>query len=204
MRSGLPYTRLRNYGTGNLSNGGFGLISDLVEPLQSSETPWEKFFDLRATKGFRLGPADWTLYADIRNVFNFTNKPVVYSETGDVVNETYLDISFVQPQLLTMEQDARASNAWKTITKGEGIEARTVGAIDLTNLAKTCPGWNGAGGPVACVMLQRAEQRFGNGDGVYDVDEQTAAVTAFYNQANSPPNLYGNGRIVRLGLQLQF
>jgi len=204
FRSGLPYTRLRNSGNGNTSGGGLGLISELVEPLQSSETPWEKYIDMRFTKGFRLGPTNWTAYADIRNIFNFTNKPTVFSETGDVVNERYLEVSFLDPQLLTMEQDARGSGVWTTITKTDDVGSRQVGAIDLTSIASTCPGWVGGGGASACVMLQRAEQRFGDGDGYYDVEEQTAAITAYYDWGNAPAYFYGSGRIIRLGLQLEF
>jgi hypothetical protein len=53
-------------------------------------------------------------------------------------------------------------------------------------------------------MLQRTERRFGNGDGYYDVEEQTAAVRARYDEFNSPSAFYGAGRRVRLGVQLTF
>jgi outer membrane receptor for ferrienterochelin and colicin len=206
FRSGLPYTRLKNLGQGNTSAGGFGLVSDLLEPLQSSETPWERYIDLRVTKGFRFGPTDWVVYADVRNLFNFTNKPTVFSETGDVVNERYFEVGYLDPLLLTMEQDAIASGAWITIQKTDeaGGSPRSVGAIDLQSIAATCPGWAGGGGATACVMLQRTEQRFGNGDGIYDVDEQTAAVRAYYDLSNAPQTFYSSGRLIRLGLQLQF
>jgi len=189
-----------------VSSGGFGLVSDLIEPLQSSETPWEKYLDLRVTKGFRFGPTDWTVYADVRNLFNFTNKTVVFAETGDVVNEQYLEVGFLQPQLSTMQNDAVASGAWVTIQKtdADGANPRSIGAIDLTSIAGTCPSWAGGGGMVACVMLQRTEQRFGNGDGIYDVEEQTAAVTAYYDLNNAPETFYSTGRLIRLGLQFQF
>jgi hypothetical protein len=181
-------------------------VSDLVEPLQSSETPWEKLFDLRVTKGFQVGPTSWTAYADIRNVFNFTNRPVVFSETGDVFNDEYLQRGFLEPQLLTMEQDARASGAWQEIRKSDldGTNERRVGAIDLTSLTSTCPGWQGGGGAAACVLLQRAERQWGNGDGIYDVEEQTAAITARYDDVNAPETFFGQGRLIRLGVQLQF
>ncbi len=205
FRSGLPYTRLTNVGFGQRASAGFGLGAGLAEPLQSSETPWEKLFDLRVTKGFRLGPTDWTLYADVRNVFNFTNRSNLFAETGDVVNELYFENIFLKPQLLTMEQDARSSGAWTVISKMDADgTVSSIGAIDLRSVAATCPGWAGGGGTVACVMLQRTEQRFGNGDGLYDVDEQTAAVTEYYMLNNSPESFFGTGRLVRLGLQLTF
>ncbi|MGD2135093.1 MAG: carboxypeptidase regulatory-like domain-containing protein [Gemmatimonadales bacterium] len=207
VRSGLPYTQLVNVGFGQTSAGTAGLGATLAEPLQASETPWEKYFDLRVTKGLRLGAADFTLYADIRNVFNVTNTSTLFAETGDVVNEIYFENIFLQPQLLTMEQDARSSGVWTTFTKtdADGSNARTVGAIDLRSIDNACPGWAGGGGAISCVMLQRTERRFGNGDGLYDVEEQTAAITEFYNLGNSPSAFaYGQGRLVRLGLQLSF
>jgi hypothetical protein len=205
VRSGLPYTRLVNNGLGNTSGGGFGLISDLVEPLQASETPWEKYFDLRVTKSFRFGPTDWQLYADVRNVFNFINKTTVFSETGDVYNDLFFERRFLEPGLLSMEQDALASGANTTVLKDVGtLDERRVDAIDLTSIAATCPGWVGGGGTIACVMLQRAETRWGNGDGLYDIEEQTAAIRDAYEQGNQPARFYGGGRYIRLGLQLTF
>ncbi|MGD8726907.1 MAG: hypothetical protein PVH40_04630, partial [Gemmatimonadales bacterium] len=202
VRSGLPYTLLKNNGDGQTSGG--ATSSTPAEPLQSSETPWTKYFDLRITKGIRLGPTDWTVYADIRNLFNFTNKTAVFAETGDVVNDKYFQEGFLQPQLFTMQNDAEQSGAWTTISKGEGADARIVNAIDLTDLSATCPDWSGAGGTVACVMLQRTERRFGNGDGYYDLEEQTAALEARYYEGNSPSRFYGAARRIRLGVQLTF
>jgi hypothetical protein len=206
LRSGLPYTRLLNAGNGNSSAGGLGLISNVAEPLQASETPWEKYFYLKVTKGFRVGPLDLTAYTEVWNVFNFTNKLVVFSETGDIVNQLYLERAFLDPELLTIEQDAQASGAWTTVVKLDenGTEQR-IGAVDLRSVESTCPGWLGGGGTVACVMLERAERRFGDGDGLYDVEEQAAAVTAYYNSGNSPAaRFYGGGRAVRLGVSVMF
>jgi hypothetical protein len=196
-----------NNGFGLTSNQsvGAGNIADLGEQLQASETPWEKYFDLRVTKGFRVGPTDWQLYADVRNLFNFINKTTVFSETGDVYNELFFERQFLEPSLLSMEQDALASHANTTIVKDLGTaDERRVDAIDLTSIATTCPGWVGGGGTIACVMLQRAEARWGNGDGLYDLEEQTAAIRAQFDAGNQPARYYGGGRFVRLGLQLTF
>jgi hypothetical protein len=145
------------------------------------------------------------LYADVRNVFNFINKTTVFSETGDVYNELYFERRFLEPALLSMEQDAIASGANTTVVKDVGtLDERRVDAIDLTSIAATCPGWVGGGGTIACVMLQRAETRWGNGDGLYDIEEQTAAIRDGYEQGNQPARFYGGGRYIRLGLQLTF
>ncbi len=202
VRSGLPYTRQRNWGQATHSSGNY--VNNIIEPLQSSETPWEKYFDLRVTKGFRLGPTDWTLYVDARNLFNFTNKIEVFAATGDVVNEANREL-WGYDELIRMEQDAQASGVWISVEKSDvDGSVREVGAIDLTNLSATCPTWAGADGPVGCVMLQRTERRFGNGDGIYDVEEQLAALGALYELNRGVHTFLGAGRLVRLGLQVTF
>ena len=56
-----------------------------------------------------------------------------------------------------------------------------------------------------CVYLIRAEQRYGNGDGIYTVDEQLNASNASYyaNQA-APTYFYGAGTQLRLGVEFTF
>jgi hypothetical protein len=208
LRSGLPYTRALNEGIGYTSGGGRydpAYPADrVIEPAQSSETPWERFFDLRVTKGFRLGPTDWTLYADVRNVLNFTNKPEVFSETGDVVNDLHREREFA-PELTSLEQAAQRSDLWVEITKSDGGTERRVGAVDLRDLSTACPAWLGSGGTIGCVMLHRTERRFGNGDGIYDVEEQLAALNDWYASAWGPSRrFYGPGRQIRAGVQLAF
>jgi len=76
-----------------------------------------------------------------------------------------------------------------------------------------CASWPGrstadqssaSSGPVDCVMLVRAEQRYGNGDGIFTKSEYTRAFTAWYNFFNAPDRFYGTGRRVRLGAELRF
>jgi hypothetical protein len=176
----------------------------VIEPAQSSETPWERFFDLRITKGLRLGPTDWTFYLDVRNLFNFTNKPEVFSETGDVVNSLHRERE-IAPELASLEQTARGSDLWVEITKSDGDDARQVGAIDLSDLSTACAAWQGSGGAIGCIMLQRTEKRFGNGDGIYDVEEQLVALNDWYDFYWGPSRrFYGPGRQIRAGIQLAF
>jgi hypothetical protein len=54
------------------------------------------------------------------------------------------------------------------------------------------------------VMLQRTERRFGNGDGLYDVEEQVAALTDWYEYNWDSTWFLGPGRNVRVGVQLAF
>jgi hypothetical protein len=207
LRSGVPYTRALNEGTGETSGGGryTTLPGDrVIEAPQSSETPWERLFDLRITKGFRLGPTQWTAYADIRNLLNFTNKPEVFSETGDVVNDLHRELETAS-ELTTMQLYAERSDLWVPIIKTDENGSRRVFAIDLRDVATACPDWQGSGGVIGCVMLNRTERRFGNGDGLYDVEEQRAAVNDWYDYAWSPSrNFFGPGRQVRIGLEVNF
>ena len=55
-----------------------------------------------------------------------------------------------------------------------------------------------------CVLLERAERRFGNGDGVFTPSEYGAAFDAWYALANAPYRFYGPGRRIRVGAELSF
>jgi hypothetical protein len=57
---------------------------------------------------------------------------------------------------------------------------------------------------VDCVLLQRAERRFGNGDGRYTAAEYNAAFGAWYDLAHAPYHFYGPGRRIRLGVEIAF
>jgi hypothetical protein len=193
--SGLPYTKLRNAGQGGLSFGGTFLTSGNEDAvLNARELPWQYFFDLRATKGFRLGPTDWTLYADFRNLFNIRNVLGVFSETGDVVNEEYFT-GLVSSELTRMQGDAGGARTI-TITK----DGEEVPAIDLSD----CDGWAGPGREASCMLVRGAEARFGNGDLVYDLDEQLTAFEAWYQVFNGEQIFLGQPLHIRLGVELAF
>jgi hypothetical protein len=54
------------------------------------------------------------------------------------------------------------------------------------------------------MYLIRAEQRYGNGDGIYTVAEQTEAINALYDVARGEQQHVGPGRRARLGLEISF
>jgi hypothetical protein len=56
----------------------------------------------------------------------------------------------------------------------------------------------------SCVYLIRAEQRFGNGDGLYTVEEQNRAFSAYYNSFRNRNFFTDQPRRVRLGLEVNF
>ena len=55
-----------------------------------------------------------------------------------------------------------------------------------------------------CMYLIRAEQRFGNGDDVFTIDEQTNAINALYDVARGEQQHLGVGRRARLGFEINF
>jgi hypothetical protein len=57
------------------------------------------------------------------------------------------------------------------------------------------------GGAPNCVALQRAEARYGNGDGLYTADEQRAAIGAAFD-ATYLARLNGTPRRVRIGIEM--
>src|SRR5262249_27506616 len=107
--SGLPYTRLRNTGGGNLAPAvGFGLISTQVEPINSSTMPWNKNIDLRINKGMRLGRTAVTAFADLRNALNFRNVVSLFAETDDVVNALHRE-TLLSPEFANLRIEAEAN-----------------------------------------------------------------------------------------------
>jgi len=192
--SGLPFTRLRNTGAGQTAPAvAFGLTASQVEPINSSTMPWTKFIDLRVNKGVRLGRADITAFADLRNALNFKNVVSLFAETDDVVNALNRE-SLLSPEFANLRIEATANG-----------RLLADGAIDLR---PSCDGWNkdGAGklGPVNCVELRRTEARFGDGDGLYTLAEQNTALNSYYDVFAGVQNFYGAPRHIRVGFEVNF
>jgi len=182
--SGLPYTRDRNTGTGVIAPPG-SIARDRQEPVNSSRMPATRLVDLRVTKSFTLGRLQATAYVDARNLFNFKNLTGLFSETGGVTNQKLKD-GLTSPELAELD-----------------IESKASGALLLDDMVdvRACATWKS---PVDCVALSRAEARFGNGDGVYTLDEQNRALNAWYKLFNGAQTFYGSPRRIRIGVQLSF
>ncbi|MGH7735199.1 MAG: hypothetical protein ACREOE_16305, partial [Gemmatimonadales bacterium] len=158
-----------------------------------------KTFDAKFTKGFKVGKYDLTAYVDARNLLNFKNVLAVYSATNDVSNGL-------------REAQNWASDSAGFASEAEANSAYTGGsAVDLTfGGAGTngCGAWvTAANAPAApnCVYLIRAEQRFGNGDGVFTVAEQHRASDASYLAGGAGLNYFtGSPRRVRVGFEINF
>ena len=192
--SGTPYTRCPgDSGDENVLSG--TVCAKRIEgDYNGARLPMLKFFDMKLTKGFQLGGVDLTAYADIRNLFNFRNILQVFTTTNDITSSVERD-EIHRGELQDYQNEAAANpNA-----------LRTNGDIDLT--ANSCATWitsDLVAAPPNCIYLQRTEQRYGDGDGVFTVSEQTRAVDALYNHIRGEQNFTGPERRVRLGVELSF
>ena len=88
----------------------------------------------------------------------------------------------------------------------------TTGTIDLTfggvaDPRAACGGWRTADGdinPPNCGYLIAAEERFGDGDHLFSVEEQRRASTAYWLTQVSATRFSAPGRSLRIGAQIGF
>ena len=81
------------------------------------------------------------------------------------------------------------------------------GGIRLPTAHQDCATWvSSKNAPAAanCTYLIRAEQRYGDGDHVFSIDEQTNAINALYDVARGTQQQLGVGRRARLGFEVNF
>jgi outer membrane receptor for ferrienterochelin and colicin len=172
---------------------------DFTSEINGLRLPALKQLDARFTKGFGIGGLNMTAYADVRNILNFTNIIRVFQGNNDIVNS------------VEFSADSGLS-ATSLRTEAEGNEAfdAETGDIDLRFDGagiSGCSGWvNAANTPSApnCVYLARAEQRFGNGDGLYTAAEQQRAFNSYYGSFRNKNFFTDAPRRMRLGLEVNF
>jgi hypothetical protein len=204
FQSGLPYTKMLNEGNGQVGPGNnFGLVGNPGEPLNASRMPWIKNVDLRVLRGFRLGAdRDVTLFADFRNLFNFTNLERLFAETGDVRNALHEDHQLVDVTN-RLYSDAGSLVGDHTVTRADNSTA-VLRAIDLRDCSGYAYGPNGSRGVPDCLLLRGAERRWGNGDKLFDEEEIDHAFDQYYQGWSGPWTFRGPGLNIRFGLELHF
>ena len=193
--SGLPFTRLENSGDGQLAPRlAFGLGGRADGNLNAEVMPWTATVDLRVNKGFRLGGIDLAAFVDVRNLLNTTNTVQIFAETGDVENIRNRQETIGDPTVGSREY----GQLWDEANNAGAFDA---GTRDIT--FGNCQGW---GEPVNCEALKRAENRFGDGNGVYSYDEQQNAFNSYYDSffGTQSGRFYATRRHVRLGFELNF
>ena len=198
--SGLPYTPSSNDGSGIRGPGnGFSSLLSGTERLNSATMPWIKNIDLRVTRGFRVSGRDLTLFADFRNLFNWTNLSAIFAETGDVVNDLFRT-RVLSPLVTTLQNEAGELLVTEDVTH-DGVTS-PMQLVDLTDCSLYQP--TRVYGLPNCLMLRRAEERFGNGDRKFDESEWNRAYGAWYAETQGPQTFYGAGLNIRFGFELNF
>ena len=200
--SGLAYTRIDNAGAGTRGPGnGFGLVATGTEVLNSSTMPWIKNVDLRLTRGFRIGgQRDLTVFADFRNLFNWNNLTAIFAETGDVQNAEFQEQQ-INPVRTNLQLEAGTLARTRQVP-GPGGSTIAEHGIDLSDCSAYNP--TSSAGLPNCIMLRRAEARYGDGDGFFSDAEQETSFSAWYRTFNGPYTLQGAGMNFRLGFEFNF
>jgi hypothetical protein len=179
VRSGLPYPKLENQGNGPIGPPSAGGTPE--SSISGAETPWTVGFDLRLTKGFQISDGlNLQAFVDWRNPFNLENNGTVFLETGSVQNALHRE-----QQLATTLRDTQLDG-------NNDIDDFDIAAESTDNDFNK-------------FMLLRAEQRFGNGDGIFTVDEQNVAFGQVYeNNFGVNSRFQTSDQLMRLGLRLAF
>ncbi|MDQ2669151.1 MAG: hypothetical protein M3Y31_00825, partial [Gemmatimonadota bacterium] len=199
-QSGTAYTLCDvNDGNESVFSGQVCAQGGFEGGLNAARLPAFKDLSMVFRKGFSLGGVEATAYLDARNILNLKNITGVFVQTQDIRNEAERVINF-----------AGDSTQFATQGTANGLYASN-GTIDLTFGGAGTAGCGGfvdadGGDAVAdCVYLIRAEERFGNGDGVFTLDEQEQASNALYfANFRDESSFTGEGRKLRLGLELNF
>jgi hypothetical protein len=195
MASGLPYTRLQNVGDGQIGPPTVaGQGGTPAEDINASRGPALLAFDARVTKGFQVFGRGARAFADFRNPFNIANTGYVFTETGTTSNEVWREK--VQRQLVLSQAGTGQLRDMDIATwQNENVINR--------------------------YMLAQAERRFGNGDGIFTVEEQHAAWGSYIDYAGTffgapsavstvnfdgraPWRMRRSDQALRLGLELTF
>lgn len=194
--SGEPYAECEVLGNQSVLSGGACQSGQLINGLSSARLPPIRQLDLRLTQAIRFGGRSITAFLDARNVLNFRNVLQVYVATGTTTSPLEAEMA-IAADSSSIANEARANSLY-------GAD----GSVDLTFAGggtAGCAAWRtqaGAAGAPNCVSLIRAEQRFGNGDGVFDLGEQQRAAAAAYAAFHGAQLLAGAPRRIRVGLQI--
>jgi hypothetical protein len=206
--SGTPYSKC------GFSNDEISVLSvencvrNFPEGLNTQRLPSIKEFNTKLTKNFSVGGLDLTGYLDVRNVLNFKNIVQVFALNGDVQSSLEREANNrADLDDLASERDLNKKGI------ADPSDPSADAAIDLrfggvSDPRTKCTNWvsskNSTPAAANCVYLIRAEERFGNGDHIFTVDEQSNAVNALYDAARGEQEMTLPGRRARLGFEINF
>ena len=177
-RSGQRFTKLEQFGHTHLAPPSGGHLPE--SSFGALTMPWQIDFDLRLSKGFQLGRGlNLQAFVDLRNPFGISNTRTVFSETGNTSHEL-------------------AKTEWIASTLRDD---RLDGDFEIRDfdIAMESPE-----NDFNKFMIMRAEERWGNGDGVFTVEEQEIAFSQDWEFAFGEYTMAPSNQSLRVGLRLAF
>ena len=193
--NGEPYTRCPAESGNEFLLSGELCTRQIEGSPNSFRLPMVQRLDLRLSKGFEVRSTFVNVFVDVRNLLNLGSTHTVYAVTGTTESSAELS-EVMRAELNSYDREASANGA-----------RQSNGDILLPASISACGDWYSQGGRSAspsCVYLIRAEQRYGNGDGAFDLGEQEQAIEAFYNVLRGSSNFTDPPRRIRLGLEWRF
>ena len=200
--SGTAYTKCTPVtdNVGTRSGGACGIQSQFVSGLNAARLPAFKQFDVKFTKGFGLGGTNLTAYLQVDNIFNFRNVLSVFINTDDIVEQENEDLS-VANQLDSWVKEAGANGIYDEATGDIDLDFGGQGVAGCANYVNAA---GNLGSTPSCIYLRRTEERWGNGDHILSLAEQTKIAQAAYLTGNGVNQFLGDGRRARVGLEINF
>jgi Carboxypeptidase regulatory-like domain/TonB-dependent Receptor Plug Domain len=169
-----------------------------LEGINTQRLPPFKELNARLVKAFALGRLDVSGYLDVRNLLNFKNILEVFATNGSLRND------------VERAENLKADLADLARERVNNVALGAVGpdsSLVLPFLHQNCATWlssNFLPAAANCMYLIRAEQRFGDGDGVFTIEEQSRAINALYDVARGEHAHTAPGRRARVGFEIAF
>jgi hypothetical protein len=194
--SGSAYSRCGESNPEQSILSGENCLGSFPEGINTRRLPAFKELNARVTKSFGLGSMDVTVYLDVRNLLNLKNVLQVFAVNGSVRND------------VERAANLRADLGQLALEGANNGVLAADSSLMLPVRHESCATWisSKASRPAAanCMYLIRAEERFGDGDGVFTVEEQSLAINALYDVARGEQEQTAPGRRARVGLELSF
>ena len=137
-----------------------------------------------------------TGYLDVRNVLNFENVLDIFAVNGSMRNS----VERAENLRADLNDLAFEGSINHVLLPDSSL------ALDFPH--ERCDTWRSdeAFQPAAanCMYLIRAEQRFGDGDGVFTVAEQSRSINALYDVVRGEHAHTLPGRRARVGIEIAF
>jgi hypothetical protein len=193
--SGTAYTKCGESNEEQSITSDINCVRLFPEGLNTQRLPAFKEINARLTKSFGVGALDLTGYLDVRNLLNFRNVLEVFAVNGDIRND--------QERAANLQADLADLEVERDVNEAAGPD----GALVLPIAHEDCARWvSSKNRPAAanCLYLIRAEQRYGDGDHLFTIAEQTNAINALYDVVRGEQESLGVGRRARIGVEVNF